>query len=314
MSAILYGADLVMYFMTMHTLFYDHDGDDNTPRSRRFFVIYSTALFLLLTINISVNSIWGERMWITFRDGPGGVPAYIMAEVSVWYQTMGSTSVVAMVLLGDALMLYRLFIIYGSRYWAIALPILIYFAAFSLAILELVLAANPGRDFFQGKNINFGTPYFSLVIALNLVITILICTRLTKLSKMVSRNLGSDSARTYTSIVSMLIESAAPYSLVGILFLIFYAAGSTTAISSAFGQVWAKLACISPQLITLRVVTGRAWGKEIITQAQSSLDFGTCSTSGAVVVNPGDGHIFTHASSIPEEASGKRNSSTRSLV
>ncbi|CAA7262236.1 unnamed protein product [Cyclocybe aegerita] len=208
-------------------------------------------------------------------------PSLYMAEVSVWYQTMGSTSVVAMVLLGDALMLYRLFVIYGSRYCVIALPILMYFAAFALAILELVLAANPGRDFFHGNNINFGTPYFSLVIALNLIITVLIC---------------AHSARTYTGIASMLIESAAPYSLVGILFLTFYAVGSMTAISSAFGQVWAKLACTSPQLIALRVVTGRAWGREVITQAQSSLNFEMRSTSGAVVVDPGDTHIFINAS------------------
>lgn len=43
----------------------------------------------------------------------------------------------------------------------------------------------------------------------------------------------------YTSVASMLIESALPYTAVGIMFLVPYALGSGTAIG--FGQVWAKL-------------------------------------------------------------------------
>jgi len=33
------------------------------------------------------------------------------------------------------------------------------------------------------------------------------------------------------------------------------------------------LQCLSPQLIVLRVVTGKAWGREIVTQAQSHVEF-----------------------------------------
>jgi len=222
-----------------------------------------------LTIDISVNAVWGELMWINARDTPGGVPMYIGTQTSVWYQTMGSTSVVMMIFMGDALLLYRLFIIYGSNYLVVAVPILAYIAAFSLAIIELVLAGKPDGNFFHGKVINFGVPYYSLTIALNVVVTALICGRLWKLGSAVSKALGRDSARMYTSVASILIESAAPYSLVGIMFLVPYARGSGTAI--AFGQVWAKLTCLAPQLIVLRVVTGRAWGREIITRANSGV-------------------------------------------
>ena len=108
-----------------------------------------------------------------------------------------------------------------------------------LAIIELVLAGKPGGDFFHGKSINFGTPYYTITIALNIITTVLIVSRLLKLGKAVARALGRDSARMYTSVASMLIESAAPYSFVGIMFLIPYALGNPIAIS--FGQVWAKL-------------------------------------------------------------------------
>lgn len=110
----------------------------------------------------------------------------------------------------------------------------------ALAIIELVLAGKPNGNFFHGKTINFGTPYYTLTIAFNIFVTAFIIFRLRKLGKAVSNAIGEDSARMYTSIASTLIESAAPYSLVGIMFLVPYALGHGTAI--AFGQVWAKIA------------------------------------------------------------------------
>ncbi|KAF8971921.1 hypothetical protein BDZ97DRAFT_1650903 [Flammula alnicola] len=310
MSGILYGVNLVMYFLTLQGLL--RKNNHNSAKSRKFFALYSTVLLLLLTVDISVNAVWGELMWINARDQPGGVPGFIVTQTSVWYQTLGSTSVVAMIFLGDALLLYRLFIIYGSRYIVIAFPILAYLAAFSLAIIELVLAGKPGGNFFHGKTINFGTPYYTITIALNIIITVLIVSRLLKLGKAVSRALGRDSARIYTSVASMLIESAAPYSLVGITFLIPYAMGNSTAIS--FGQVWAKLTCLSPQLIVLRVVTGRAWGREVITQAQSNVEF---MVGGKAVHATGielQSHGYSQgATTLGETATEKWNSSTKSL-
>ncbi|KAF8167189.1 hypothetical protein B0H34DRAFT_4215 [Crassisporium funariophilum] len=301
MSGILYGVELVMYFLTLQGLF--RKGNHNSPRSRRFFALYSTVLVMLLTIDISANAVWGEQMWITFRDAPGGVPAFIGTQVSVWYQTLGSTSVVAMIFMGDALLLYRLYVIYGSNIWVVVFPILAYLAAFSLAIIELVLAGKPGGDFFHGQTINFGTPYYTITICLNIIVTILICARLIKLGKAVSKALGKESARMYTSVASMLIESAAPYSLVGIMFLIPYAMGSGTAIS--FGQVWAKLT-----LIVLRVVTGRAWGREVISQAESNVQFVGRSTG----IELGSHGYSSHGTTLGEaSAPEKWNASSKSL-
>jgi len=307
MSGILYGIELVMYFMTLRGL--ARKGNHNSPRSRRFFALYSTILLVLLTIDIAVNAVWGEQMWITFRDAPGGVPAYIGTQVNVWYQTLGSTTVVALIFMGDALLLYRLYVIYGSNIWVVIPPILAYLAAFSLAIIELVLAGKPGGNFFHGKTINFGTPYYTITICLNIIVTLLIVARLHKLGRAVSKALGKESAEMYTSVSSMLIESAAPYSFFGIMFLIPYAMGSGTAIS--FGQVWAKMTCLSPQLIVLRVVTGRAWGKEVITQAESNVEFVARGESTAIELAS---HGYTsHGTTLGETTGEKWNSSSKSL-
>lgn len=116
-----------------------------------------------------------------------------------------------------------------------------------MAIIELVIAGKPGGNFFGGRTINFGLPYYSITIGLNIVVTALISFRLLRLSRAISRVLGGDSSRIYTNLVTILVESAAPYSIIGIVFLIPYGMGSDTFIG--FGQVWAKLTVSKYRLI-----------------------------------------------------------------
>ncbi|KAF8487757.1 hypothetical protein JB92DRAFT_2820741 [Gautieria morchelliformis] len=267
MSAILYGVELAMYYATVHSC--------NLSRAKdRFFALYSTILLILLTIDISTNAFWGEQMWITFRDAPGGPPAFIAHDLSVWYQIVGSTSVVVLIFMGDAFLLYRCYILWRSDYRIIALPVLIYFASFALAIVELVGAYTPGGNFFQGRALIFGTTYYSMTISLNIVLTLLICGRLIYFSRLMRAAFGNEqgAAKLYSGIAAMLAESAAPYTLVGIMFLIPYAQQSPTA--NVFGQLYAKFACLSPQLIVLRVAQGRTWEKDTVRNAETSVSLG----------------------------------------
>jgi hypothetical protein len=114
-----------------------------------------------------------------------------------------------------------------------------------LAIVELVGAFTPSGNFFGGRALIFGTTYYAMSISLNIILTLLICARLVYLSRIMRATFGSDheNARLYTGIAAMMAESAAPYTLVGIMFLIPYARQSQ--VSNAFGQVYAKLA-VSP--------------------------------------------------------------------
>jgi len=258
LSGILYGVELMMYFSTLRKL----RRRALNRQSWKFFFIYSTVLLILVTIDMATNAVWGEIMWIDKRTDPG-VATFIVEDLSIWYQIMGSTTVVIMVLLGDALLLYRLFVIWGSNYWVVVLPGIIYCATLALGILELVSAFKPGGFFFSGKAVNFGTPYYSITVSMNIIVTALICARLFYMSRQVREAIGVQNAKLYTSIAAILIESAAPYTAMGILFLPFYAKGNNVVV--AMGQVWSKLTCIAPQMIILRVVSGKAWSKDTLT-------------------------------------------------
>lgn len=108
-----------------------------------------------------------------------------------------------------------------------------------LGIIQLVSAFTPGGHFFSGKAVDFGVPYYSILIGMNVTVTLLICGRLAYLSKQVLAALGPENARLYTSVAAVMVESAAPYTISGVIFLALYAQGNLA--SAAVGQVWAKL-------------------------------------------------------------------------
>lgn len=91
---------------------------------------------------------------------------------------------------------------------------------------------------------------------MNVIITALICIRLFYLSRKVGSALGHDNAKLYIGAAAIMIESAAPYSAMGILFLPFYAKGNNVVV--AMGQVWSKLtvrvsiSCVFASVPTLK--------------------------------------------------------------
>jgi hypothetical protein len=99
LSLIIYGLDIAMYYSTMCNLRLTHP---SWRRSDRGILIFSTASLLLLTIDVSTNAIYGEQAWITFRDStPGGPPAWIVENFSVWYQVLSTSSVAGLIFMSD---------------------------------------------------------------------------------------------------------------------------------------------------------------------------------------------------------------------
>lgn len=67
-------------------------------------------------------------------------------------------------------------------------------------------------------------------MGLNILLTGLLVTRLLYMRYKITKALGSRHGRTYTSVVSMLLESAVPYGIISIIFLVLYTLQSTAAL------------------------------------------------------------------------------------
>jgi hypothetical protein len=80
---------------------------------------------------------------------------------------------------------------------------------------------------WSASGVNFTIPYFSMSLALNILVTILIVIRLLLFRRRVNKLLGKSHGAQYASLAAMIVESAAMYSSFALLFLIPFALNST---------------------------------------------------------------------------------------
>nr|GAT43651.1 predicted protein [Mycena chlorophos] len=264
LTAILYGMHLVVFFLSNYFFLASPDW----RKESMFYICYGTIMLLLWTVAHSCNAAFGMAIWIEHRDAlPGGPEQWMDENLSAWFNTLGTTAGIAMNLMADALLLYRCFIICGldprsRRALWFTFPLLVYFGAMAMAILLIYESAIPGASFFSGNPVSFGVPYVALTLSLNVMTTIAICARLLTVRRKVRSVLGDQHCQTYTGVVAVMLESALPFTALGIVYAVAYARNSDY--SFAVLQVWADFCAISPQLIILRVALGKAWSKQTV--------------------------------------------------
>ncbi|KAF9479329.1 hypothetical protein BDN70DRAFT_906328 [Pholiota conissans] len=231
---------------------------------RRIYVIIGASSVSLTAVVVFTDVVFMEFMWIDHRDFDGGPLGYLMANSSIWWQTFGTAANQVTNFIGDGLLLYRCYIIWGRSIWAIIFPSLIYLSSIAMAMITLVQSAVPGSNFFRGKTVNFGVPWAALSVSLNIIVTAMIIVRLLQARQQLKRSLPPEALQMYTGVSAILIESALPFSILGIAFAITY--GKNLDEGPAFLFIWATFCALSPQFIIFRVINGRSWTKDIISE------------------------------------------------
>ena len=141
--------------------------------------------------------------------------------------------------------LHRCYVIHSMNRWVIAFPCLMYLATIgtrpfrqpegapfanitdaAMGIAYTYLATEPDiNDDFLGY---IGDSYYSISVALNILLTLLIITRLILLRRNIRRAMGASDKRggLYTAVVTMLVESCALYVVTLLLFCVPWAVGA----------------------------------------------------------------------------------------
>ncbi|KAL4079946.1 hypothetical protein V8B97DRAFT_1864092 [Scleroderma yunnanense] len=260
------GVQLVLYFRTMQLLL--------TPRERRkpssrFYMFFSTAMCVLITIWIVTQVALGDQMWVAHWNYPDGPQAYFEIYASAWYQILGSTALLVLQLMTDGLMIYRCYSIW-SNYRVIVLPCVLWLATLVVGILFEWATALPRSNFFFGRCAHIALCYYALITALNILVTAMICYRSVSLGKIVKSQLGPAYASMYFNVVTVVVESLLPFTILGIIFLITLGIGSP--IATTLQSVYLMFICISPQLLILRVILQREDAGKAVTTMRFAPD------------------------------------------
>ncbi|CAL1697306.1 unnamed protein product [Somion occarium] len=266
-GAIAYGAHIVIFFMCAYYLVQER------KKGNWRWLSFIALLFALGTINVVMNIHFNELAWIDERNYPGGPLAFILEQQSIKTNIAGNAVSAVVPFLADGLLIYRVHVVW-NRWWMIVIPILAWLASFAMGILTTVQAAEPQSSLWADGTLNFSVPYFSLSMALNIFLTILLVSRLMYMRHKITSTLGAQYGKTYTGIATMVLESALPYGLTSLVFIVLYAIHNTAA--NLLLPLLVQVECISPMLIILRVSRGRAWSNDTVSEAQlSKMRFGS---------------------------------------
>ncbi|KAJ2921897.1 hypothetical protein H1R20_g15199, partial [Candolleomyces eurysporus] len=109
-----------------------------------------------------------------------------------------------------------------------------------------------------------------LIVSTNIIVTTLITFRLLRARRTLAKVLPSADVRVYTGVIAILIESAAPLAISGILVVAInlgpasarsYSSGGIIVCCALFNGLFFSFCALSPHMIIFRVTTGRSFTK-----------------------------------------------------
>jgi hypothetical protein len=91
-----------------------------------------------------------------------------------------------------------------------------------MGILTCYQAAQPEQSLATVGTINVALSFWAIAVTLNLLLTIMILTRLFIARRHAVAALGREYGETYTGIAAIVIESASLYAVIGFIFIVLY--------------------------------------------------------------------------------------------
>ncbi|KAJ3570788.1 hypothetical protein NP233_g4165 [Leucocoprinus birnbaumii] len=307
LGAISYGVHITVFFLALYSL-----TRARKPHFKKW-IIYVCLLFGLGTVNVCINMRFGQLVWIDNRGYPGGPFIYIVEQSGSRLLQGGNAESIIIPILTDGLLIYRCYALY-HRWWIPILPTLALIGALACGILLDLQTAHPNSSLFTANTIDFSLPYFAISMGLNMLLSLLLVGRLLWMRHRLHQTLGSAYTRLYSTIAVIILESALPYALVSLVFIVLYGTNNTAAVM--FIPLTVQLECISPMLIIVRVARGQAWTNETIRTSVAkhrargkdpeSPGYSQEQEMSVIRFSPGEAGVST----IPELTTGQKSAST----
>ncbi|KAJ2921895.1 hypothetical protein H1R20_g15197, partial [Candolleomyces eurysporus] len=196
---------------------------------------------------------------------PGHWQELYVASPKEWRYMASSAGLGLIIMIGDALLVYRCYIVCVQYWWVIILPTMT-----SLSALVLFFMTAYTTD--EGDStINYLVASTLLTVSTSIIVTTLISIRLLRARRTLAKLLPSADVRVHTGVIAILIESAAPLTIFGIIAAIIIVTRVAGTIYKSpegiivcgplFNGLFYSFCALSPHMIIFRVTTGRSFTK-----------------------------------------------------
>ncbi|KAI0324262.1 hypothetical protein GY45DRAFT_1375698 [Cubamyces sp. BRFM 1775] len=223
---------------------------------KRVLIAWVAATFIVQTVYFIGGSKWSAIEFVDSTEDPGIFAGQLSSRLAVLKDTCYTVAI----WLADGFILYRAAIVYSGYLYFLLLPALLFLGSIAAGIGLLVETAKPGAAFGQAHVLDFGTPFWSLSVSMNVLTTILIAGRLLRSQGMLEPAVGSKDRRTVTwghgPEVAIFLESAALYAICSLIYIPMFA--KDIPLQFPFSALLGSAASIAPHFIIIRMATGKS--------------------------------------------------------
>ncbi|RXW15620.1 hypothetical protein EST38_g10235 [Candolleomyces aberdarensis] len=251
-------------FMAFYGLSVFLETPEHLRKGRRRYIATSFIITFLSALTASLDRA-GYFQVLFGSTSPSHWAKLKALNYRQWKSLLSGTVMGILVWIGDALMVYRCYVICVNYWWMAVLQ-----GATSLCAPVLYFIITYRNDLPTENLRVYATAYIFLVVSTNFLVTCLIVFHLLRARRALSKLLPSKDMRLYTGVVAILIESALPLSIFGIIAaaLVVGASASTPQFSEGrrvcyylFTGLFYTFCTLSPHMIIFRVTTGRSFVK-----------------------------------------------------
>ncbi|KAJ7135105.1 hypothetical protein C8R46DRAFT_1325870 [Mycena filopes] len=253
LGTIGFGVHLTLFMQCVGALYRRKEGQRN-----RGLLAFISILFILGNIGNATNIVFGQKTFIDDRNYPGGPNAFFVEQSTNWSAVVCNSVYIVNSWFQDALLLYRFWIIWACNYYVLVVPALAFLSSMVLSAILIAELSQPENTLWTTISVNLAIPYWSISISMTIILTALIAGRLLYMRYRTQKLGGIATGPTpHFTLTAMLVESAAIYSVNGLIFLISY--GINSPVQNLALPLLGQTQSIAPLLIILRMAQGRGW-------------------------------------------------------
>lgn len=254
----------VQFFMCSYIVLSYLESSKSERRGRLPYIIASVLIFVLFALMASLDSFFVFDIAFEATSGFAFNTLFYFNDLG-WARKTSVWAMTFYVAIADSVLVYRSYMIWKDKWWVCIPNVLALLLATSFAIAA---ASLPERSQYTNA-LNSGWTISSAVV--NILTTGTIAFRLIRANYRLQRAMPGRTGKFLSDVVTMIVESALPPAIFGILFAAFSVNGNVgDTVESAtrfyatyfiFSLFFYGFVALSPQLIIFRVTTGRSWAR-----------------------------------------------------
>ncbi|KAJ6577505.1 hypothetical protein B0H19DRAFT_1252845 [Mycena capillaripes] len=253
-SCVLYGILLTTFVPCLRSLLFSASQKFQVKSRHeiKFPILAATVLMFLVSSFSAVLSMQGVIDGFIDYDGPGGALEFYETVNGGWKHWMVAVEDSVQVIVGDALLIYRCYVLYNRNWCAIAVPAMAWLALVVMSITSTYHEANLSA----GKSLNDSSvlPFLSTTLLLtfmtSIITTYLILRRLFRIDQQPHLR-GVIRPHLLTRIATIFLETGLIYTLSVVASLGVYLTGSRLEYVAALAMI--HIGPITCNLLLIRV-------------------------------------------------------------